>query len=681
MNPQLIDAVLHLAGRPVLTHLPPEIAAVEDPSGTGVFLRTKPWIARDNLGPAGPVAVPNTCSHLQWPLGRPADCVRWLACARGEPYWMTPRIGRDPQQVPRETQCLLLERSDGQHLLIVPLLDEPLRFALQGGSGGLELIGETNDAFAPGAGGVGVFLALGTDPYELCARGAAAVAQRLPGCRLRRDKPLPDFIDLFGWCTWDAFYQEVDPAGIRAGLAAMRDAGVSPRLLIIDDGWLTCARQATGGHQLTALAPNGKFDGTFAPVTAMAKGEFGVTCVLAWHAMLGTWGGLSPSHLPAYGTREVVRSYGVGVLSHHGGANHQWWGPLVGLPAADRAASFYDDWHRLLASQGIDGVKVDVQATLESCATGSGGRVGLYRSFRTALESSVARHFNGRLINCMSHNSETWYLSPGSNLCRFSGDFYPTKPETHGPHLWTNAALGLWFGEFQHPDWDMFHSLHAQAGLHAAARAISGGPVYVSDKPGQHDAAVLRRLVLADGTVARCTGPACLSPASLYADPLAEAELLRIWNRNPCGAVVGAFNVHRDGPAIAGTVSAADVPGFAGEAVLHADGRLQRGGTLALTLDPLGHGIVTLAPLQDGLAVIGLERLYNPGAAVLRVARQDGVATVELRDGGTLLAWAERRPRQVRCGNADVPFTWDAASHALRLELPLGGPVSCAIAG
>lgn len=57
------------------------------------------------------------------------------------------------------------------------------------------------------------------------------------------------------------------------------------------------------------------------------------------------------------------------------------------------------------------------------------------------------------------------------------------------------------------PDWDMFHSVHPDALLHATARAISGGPVYVSDKPGRHSPALLRRLVLPDGLVLRGEEP------------------------------------------------------------------------------------------------------------------------------------------------------------------------------
>jgi len=29
---------------------------------------------------------------------------------------------------------------------------------------------------------------------------------------------MPAILDWFGWCTWDAFYQEVNPKGIRQGL-------------------------------------------------------------------------------------------------------------------------------------------------------------------------------------------------------------------------------------------------------------------------------------------------------------------------------------------------------------------------------------------------------------------------------------------------------------------------------
>ena len=74
------------------------------------------------------------------------------------------------------------------------------------------------------------------------------------------------------------------------------------------------------------------------------------------------------------------------------------------------------------------------------------------------------------------------YGALNSTLTRTSTDFWPTLPASHGEHLYVNAQVSAWFGEFVHPDWDMFQSGHPMGGFHAAGRAVSGGPVYVSDK-------------------------------------------------------------------------------------------------------------------------------------------------------------------------------------------------------
>jgi Raffinose synthase or seed imbibition protein Sip1 len=55
-------------------------------------------------------------------------------------------------------------------------------------------------------------------------------------------------------------------------------------------------------------------------------------------------------------------------------------------------------------------------------------------------------------------------------------------------------------------DWDAFQSdlqIPGAAAMHAASRAISGGPVYTSDKPDKHVSEIIRRLAFADGAVPR----------------------------------------------------------------------------------------------------------------------------------------------------------------------------------
>ena len=48
---------------------------------------------------------------------------------------------------------------------------------------------------------------------------------------------MPAACEVFGWCTWDAFYSRVSAAGIQAGLKSLVAGGAPPKLLIIDDGW------------------------------------------------------------------------------------------------------------------------------------------------------------------------------------------------------------------------------------------------------------------------------------------------------------------------------------------------------------------------------------------------------------------------------------------------------------
>ena len=60
-----------------------------------------------------------------------------------------------------------------------------------------------------------------------------------------------------------------------------------------------------------------------------------------------------------------------------------------------------------------------------------------------------------------------------------------------------------------YPDWDMFHSSHPAAGMHAAARAVGGCAIYVSDAPGKHDPNLLRKLARAPASL---RAPAPLHP-------------------------------------------------------------------------------------------------------------------------------------------------------------------------
>ncbi|MDQ2798331.1 MAG: hypothetical protein M3Y13_01660, partial [Armatimonadota bacterium] len=524
---QLEYPTLTVQGQPLLSDLPDNLLALPDPGGVGVFLH---------------LSAPKPAARHEFELGKLQSIARWTACHRYEPFWMIPCVGVRGGDVPVETQVLLGEREDGPCVLFVPLLDGNFRASLQGaGEDGLTLVAESGDPAVVSSEMTGLFVAAGPNPYELMAQAAPVVTAHLGRGRLRSEKPLPAFVDQFGWCTWDAFYQDVSQEKMREGLESFQKGGVTPKLLILDDGWQSIQSMPMGDQRLTAFRANEKFPNDLAPTVAMSKDEFGVETFLVWHALNGYWGGVEGEALPGYGVRAVARTFSPGILHHKPGLN-DWWGGLVGVVPPEHVYRFFQDYHRHLRQQGVDGVKVDSQATLEGIAGGFGGRVELMRSYHEALEGSAQTQFLGALINCMSCASDMLYSALNSTVTRTSTDFWPDQPASHGLHLYTNAQVSLWFGEFVHPDWDMFQSGHPMGAYHAAGRAVSGSPVYVSDKVGAHDFDLLRKLVLPDGGVLRAHQPGRPTRDCLFADPTKDDVLLKIFSLNLEAGIVGAFN-------------------------------------------------------------------------------------------------------------------------------------------
>jgi raffinose synthase len=613
------------------------------------------------------------------PLGRFSAAVsRWTCCRRINPYWMHAEWGDGASAVPRETQFLLAELTDGRLTVIVPLPTAGFRCSLEGYGGEVQVLAESGDpSLVTSALAATVFIAEGADLAALMTLAAKAVIAHLGTGRLRRDKPLPAFIDQFGWCTWDAFYQEVSAEKVRAGLESFKAIGIQPKLLILDDGWQSERPAADGSRRLYSLLPNAKFGGDLSPLVREAKGEFGIETFLVWHAFMGYWGGIEPEALPAYGARLQPRVSSPGIL-HYVPDHDRWFGPSVGVPDATLAYRFYHDYHRTLRGMGVDGVKVDAQGTTETVAIGQGGRVNLMQRLHEGLEGAVQVHFRGNLINCMSCSSEMLYSALNSTITRTSDDFWPKKPETHARHVITNAWVGLWFGEFVHPDWDMFHSKHPAGDYHGAARAVSGSPLYVSDKPGEHGPELLLKLVFSDGGAARCLDPGTPARRSVFVDPTVTPEPLLVINRTATNGVVGAFNgqYHADAAQqvrVTGSVSAADLPSLANRPCVGWSHRGQRASSGAISIE-LGESeadVVTFAPIEHGLAVFGLARLFAPGTAV-RSASWNGRTWVgQVRDGGEFVAWAEQTPTAITLDGKPLAFTHVAG--VVRTTLPTAG--------
>lgn len=715
-----------------------------------------------------------TASHTKslhvFPIGI-LEGLRFMCCFRFKLWWMTQRMGTCGKDIPLETQFMLIESKDSEeegenspivYTVLLPLLEGPFRSVLQGNEKSeIEICFESGDhAVETNQGLHMVYMHAGTNPFEVINQAVKAVEKHMQTFHHREKKRLPSFLDMFGWCTWDAFYTDVTAEGVEEGLKSLSEGGTPPRFLIIDDGWQQIETKAKDpdcvvqeGAQfatmLTGIKENAKFQKNKngehnEPTSGLkhlvdgVKKNHNVKNVYVWHALAGYWGGVKPAAtgMEHYDTALAYPVQSPGVLGNqpdivmdslsvHG----------LGLVHPKKVFNFYDELHAYLASCGVDGVKVDVQNIIETLGAGHGGRVSLTRSYHHALEASIARNFSDNgCIACMCHNTDGLYSAKQTAVVRASDDFYPRDPASHTIHISSVAYNSLFLGEFMQPDWDMFHSLHPAAEYHAAARAIGGCPIYVSDKPGNHNFDLLRKLVLPDGSVLRAQLPGRPTRDSLFVDPARDrTSLLKIWNMNKCTGVVGVFNcqgagwckvekktrIHDTSPGtLTSSVCASDVDlinqvagaEWHGETIVYAYRsdeaiRLPKGASIPVTLKVLEFELFHFCPIQEiapgiSFAAIGLMDMFNTGGAVEEVeihkASDDNkqvlfdgevvseqttslspnrmtTATIALRvrGSGKFGVYSSQRPLKCRVNGTETDFDYNSENGLTTFSIPV----------
>eukprot|EP00884_Botryococcus_braunii_P019916 jgi/Botrbrau1/6608/Bobra.0189s0035.1 len=318
------------------------------------------------------------------------------------------------------------------------------------------------------------------------------------------------------------------------------------------------------------------------------------------------------------------------------------------------------------------------------------------------------------MINCMCHSTENLYRMTDSAVVRSSDDFWPRDPASHTTHVAVNAYNSVFLSPILQPDWDMFQSQHPAAQLHATARVISGGPIYVSDRPGKHNFKLLQRVVLPDGSILRCLKPGLPTRDCLFLDVMRDGQsLLKVWNVNRVGGVIAVFNtqgacwsratrmytiVSKRVPTLETVVRVSDIPLLQGMRGTSASGTFvvwsdhQQSATVLSPSSPLpvtlGQGesdLLTFMPLvEEGtlrFAPIGLINMLNAGGAVLSSSIGDSTSTAEGKSRGTLLnvkvrgsghfaAFSSVVPSSVKVNGSMAEFHYASADQMCTLDIP-----------
>ena len=553
--------------------------------------------------------------------------------------WQRPWFGRDFGEVPALTQSLLW-RERNVWCALLPVSDRSNVF-LHG-----EGRGETCAAFENAAPGEQLMLvmAAGDDPYALVRHAVRTAAAEVdPNAVPAEKRRYPEMFDYLGWCTWDACYRELTEKVVTDKFREFGEKGIPARWAILDDGW-----QTLKDEKLYAMeADPEKFPQGFAAMKKELAGKYGLRWLGVWHALSAFYNGIHPESA-------LVGAYGDGLAQNEKGEYYP-------APEFSRAYRFFADWYEYLRAQGVDFVKVDLQ----SWATylyyqGERNPAAVAAALGSAAEAAGTVYFDGNVLNCMGMREENVFHRSYTAVSRNSKDYIPPGKVSFLPpdqcgfqeHAIQNAYNALFHGGFIRCDWDMWWSSHNDALNNAVLRAVSGGPVYVSDRVGETDPAVLMPLVFSDGRVIRCDGDGMPSRGCLLRDPYREKVPLKVFNRIARFGVVAVFNLYRGEEALPCAVGAEDAE-MTGDCVAYEyfSGRaefLAAGDKRSFTLQPGEVRLYTLYPANPGIVPVGLTDKYIPGAAILYEKHFDGHTAVLLREGGRFAFYAEKEPRAAR---------------------------------
>lgn len=361
--------------------------------------------------------------------------------------------------------------------------------------------------------------------------------------------------------------------------------------------------------------------------------------------------------------------------------------------------------------------------TLEYIGEEYGGRVDLAKAYYKGLLKSVVNNFNGNgLISSMQQCNDFFFLGTEQiSMGRVGDDFWFQDPygDPNGVywlqsvHMIHCAYNSLWMGQMIQPDWDMFQSDHLCAKFHAGSRAICGGPVYVSDSLGGHDFDLLKKIVYPDGTIPKCQHFALPTRDCLFKNPLFDSKtVLKIWNFNKYGGVVGAFNCQGAGwdpkerrfkgysecyKPMSASVHVNDIEwdqneeaiqmGEADEFAIYLNQAEKlffatpKANAIKINIKPSSFEIFSFVPVKKfgvqctKFAPIGLTNMFNSGGTIKELEYNEDIGgenrvNIIVKGGGNFLAYSSASPKKCYLNGCEVGFKHFGAGGKLCLNLP-----------
>lgn len=575
-----------------------------------------------------------------------------------------------PPRIPmpnKRALLMLFKLADGRFMSIMPLSGEASVSWLETQDDGKLIVDYGSLGTKPVPENVKVPLfawALGENVYE----AVAEVWNKLAGSELyknklslRFQKEYPEAMSYLGWCTWEQYHKNINEKIILDAIKNIEESEVPIRWLLIDDG-----HQTLKDGRMFSLEPDlNKFPNGWDPIIKSKK-EDKIKWMGIWHTLLMHWNNVSPDHkmteLAPYLMPQPINKQKNPKDNQYLDDAEIQVKALIPKDNADDSKQFYKHFMKAVRSQGFDFLKTDnvSRSTIQYYGTPNPARAQTNNVL--SLEKACKENNIG-LMNCSAQNTIDLLNATHSATMRTSPDYQKNNLATSKSQILQSVFNVLWLGQTLWPDHDMFHSSDEQVGeTMAVTKAMSGGPIYLSDDPKDFNKEIIMPLCYENGLLIRPEAPGVPMPESVFSDALYENKnLYKVIAPLKNGAcAIAAYNLAIDDKTMLnGKITALDYTysnamiqpytekwKIPEEGLVIYDWKERSGQKLTaeginMSIEGFGHKLFLLCPIVDGWAVVGLSgKLLSPSTIqALKIDKHS--VEIELHEPGEILLFSE----------------------------------------
>lgn len=572
-----------------------------------------------------------------------------------------PSINSNFSQIPSKSLFVLGCR-DGFYRTFFALSHNKMNTSMHGTSRGLELEisyeGSLQDTISPRA----VFVSIAGENLHETLQETFEMALKLTlnsGSTLFEKPKLPPFMGRLGWSSQFIDPDQLSHQKVLESIRSLKLSKIPIGYVILEEGWQHLSESEQEKEDYNSLI---SFEADPLRFPKRLKGLVedlqveGVQYVGVRHSLMVGPYGIHPSLAKKYQENLIPnRSFFIG-------------------KQLGKTFEFFYDFYGYLRSQGITFVKVADQGNIEKYFSDLDFLAQVRRNLHVATQAAAGIQLCGAPLHteCLRlENLFCWSISSVSQTC---GNLASQSSESSMQSIWNNLTNSLWLSHLMQVDFDAWltHAEHAES--LAIFHALSGSLNVIGDTLQKRKPQLISKMIYPCGKLLKADSPLRLCSDSIFRDPIAEKFLYKAYTFKAEQAIIAVFNLSQGKGSVKGTLFPWELEGLKGEAFavfshLHGFlGLLNKQDTLPIKLKTRQSDVITLSPLQNGIAVLGFYQFFILSAPIFDISHEEDRLHIASKLAAPLLLYCPRDILTVTRNGETVPWEHDEQKGLLSID-------------